>query len=178
MTYAATNDAKAWRNLRGRRVLAAVAIALVSWVVLAALTGALFQFVVREGQPQPQDKFEAAIRNRSTSPSVILLTVVDDRTGRAQTGCAMAPFLLGAIERETGITSQKELEEIALANTAHVFSFKKQEAIDNILPFIQLPPMCAAVRRGLSVTMNDGSGKFMVESTGENFGWAPQPPVP
>jgi hypothetical protein len=32
---------------------------------------------------QPQAQFEAAIRNRSTSPNLILLTMVDDRTGNS-----------------------------------------------------------------------------------------------
>jgi hypothetical protein len=173
MKYAAAKNPKVWRSFCSHRVIAAVSICLASSVILAALTAALYQVVVR--QEQPQDRFERAIRNRSTAPSVILLTVVDDRNGQAQTGCAMAPFLLGAIQRETGITSEKELEDVALANTTRVFHFKKQDAIDNIFPFIRFPRMCTAVRQGFPVIMRDMSGDFVIESTGEVLGYPPPP---
>jgi hypothetical protein len=141
--------------------------------ILAALTVAFCDLALAE-DGQPQDKFEAAIRNESSSPSVILLTVVDDRTGQARTGCAMAPFLLGALQRETGATTQKELEGIALANHAHLFHFKKQAALDNI-PFVEFSRVCAAVRQGHSVLMRDRGGDFVDETTGEVLEWPPRP---
>jgi hypothetical protein len=120
---------------------------------------------VRGGSAAAQDKFEATIRDTSTSPFVILSTAVDDRTGQAKTGCAMAPFLLGGIRRETGV-SPDEAIDAALANRFHVFHFTKQDAIGNI-PFISSPRVCAAVGNGLSVRMRDRSGDFVIESTGE-----------
>jgi hypothetical protein len=76
---------------------------------------------VAETEPsQPQAQFEAAIRNRSTSPNFILLTVVDDRTGESWIGCTLAPFLLGAIEREQPAVSLEEAVRIALSNTSRV----------------------------------------------------------
>jgi hypothetical protein len=114
---------------------------------------------------QPQDKFETAIRNASTTPSVILLTVVDDRTGQARTGCAPAPLLLGAIARETGAARDKSID-VALANSAHEFHFSRPDALANI-PFIKAPGVCAAIAQGRSAVMRDRTGDFFIEETGE-----------
>jgi len=115
---------------------------------------------------QHQDKFETAIRNMSSGPSIILLTVVDDRTRQSRTGCALAPFLLGAIQREMGVSKDKAMD-VALANSTHEFHFSKQDAIDNI-PFIKAPSgVCTAVEHDLSVVMRDRTGDFLIVETGE-----------
>jgi hypothetical protein len=124
-----------------------------------------FPVLIEAAEIQPQDKFEAAVRNTSSASSVILLTVVDDRTGQARTGCAMAPFLLGAITRETGVPVDKSAD-MALANPAHEFHFSRPEALANI-PFIKAQGACAAVAQGRSVVMRDRSGDFFIKETGE-----------
>ena len=49
---------------------------------------------------QAHPAFEAAIRNNSLGGSLVLITAVDDRTGKTTTGCAYANLLKGAIEIE------------------------------------------------------------------------------
>src|SRR6267154_1835055 len=83
---------------------------------------------------QSQAAFETAIRDNSTSPYVVLITVVDDRTGKSSSGCNSANLLLGAIYLEkwgsfdskaTPETNSRhnEAEKIALENTSHIFHF-------------------------------------------------------
>lgn len=118
---------------------------------------------------QHQDKFATAIRNMSSGPSVVLLTVVDDRTRQSRTGCALVPFLLGAIQREMGVSKDKAID-VALANATHEFHFSKQDAIDNI-PFITTPSgVCTAVEHDLSVVMRHRTGDFLIVETGEVIG--------
>jgi hypothetical protein len=130
-----------------------------------------FPTFLQADEIQPQDKFEAALRDRSTSPFVILLTVVDDRAGKTRTGCVMAPFLLGAIHFETGASSHDALD-VALANRSHVFHFNTQKALDNIR-FLKSHLVCDAVRRGLTVRQLDITGEFVIVGTGENLGHSP-----
>jgi hypothetical protein len=88
------------------------------------------------GPIQSQRSFEAAIRNHSTAPSYVMITVVDDATGEARTACTTANFLLGAIHREHDLgydgDSLAMAERLALENTAHVFHFSKRSALENI----------------------------------------------
>ena len=46
---------------------------------------------------QRQDAFKAAILDDSTAPFIVLIEVVDDRTGKSVGGCTSANFLKGAI---------------------------------------------------------------------------------
>jgi hypothetical protein len=112
---------------------------------------------------QLQDQFEWAINKRSTSPGFVLLTAIDDRTGKSITGCTEAPFLLGAITRETGVSGD-EARQIALSNTDHVFHFSKQAALDNLA--IDSSPAyqraCSAIRGGSKAQMADITGQIIV----------------
>jgi hypothetical protein len=87
------------------------------------------------GPIQSQAEFKVAIRDDSTSPYLILLTVVDDRTGQSWTDCTLAPFLVGAIWMEQDPQRNgapiEEHDRIALANTSRVFHFFQQSALDN-----------------------------------------------
>jgi hypothetical protein len=139
--------------------------ALRAWLATLCAVAIGFPVLAEAADIQPQDKFEAAIRNRSTASSVILLTVVDDRTGQSRTGCAFASFLLDAIGKETGAAMDK-VTDIALANPTHEFHFSRPEALANI-PFITAHRICAAVAEGRSVVMRDRSGDFIIEETGE-----------
>jgi TonB family protein len=120
---------------------------------------------------QSQAAFETAIRDESTSPYVVLITAIDDRTGQADTGCTGANLLLGAIYLEKwgsydkarlGTNSMRdEAEKIALENTAHVFHFSNQSALDNVLPF-RYPEACAAIKTGVRARIGDRSGQILL----------------
>jgi hypothetical protein len=123
------------------------------------------------GPIQSQSDFEIAVRDNSTSPYIVLLTVVDDRTGQSRTGCTEANFLLGAIilERLNGygkknsenMVKNQRARQIALENTSHVFHFSKQAAIDN-LPF-NFQEACDAIAHGLRARISDIGGVTLIE---------------
>jgi hypothetical protein len=108
-------------------------ISLSLWVsVLAAAVVA-----AGPGEPfQSQSSFEAAIKNQSTSPSYVLITVVDDRSKSQRLTCTTSNLLMGAIHREYRLgydeKGETEAERIALANRDHVFHFSKSKALKNI----------------------------------------------
>ena len=104
---------------------------------LLALAGA----AVAAGPSEPfqsQASFEAAIRNHSTAPPYVLITVVDDRSKTQRSTCTTSNLLMGAIHFEYGLGYDKkgeaEAERIVLANRTHVFHFSKPKALENI-PF-------------------------------------------
>src|SRR5580658_8126764 len=106
---------------------------------------------------QSQAQFEAAIRNTSTSPNFILLTVVDDRTGESTTGCTLAPFLLEALGFEHPTASSDEIVRMALSNESHVFRLSNEKALNN-LSFKKDPRFqgaCLSVKSGRCVRMGD-----------------------
>jgi hypothetical protein len=78
---------------------AAIGLSFVGAGCLAALCSSSDPGAADAEPLQPQAQFEAAVRNRSTTPNLILLTVVDDRAGESWIGCTFAPFLVGAIVR-------------------------------------------------------------------------------
>src|SRR5262245_18490287 len=97
---------------------------------LAAITVVVAAVNPAAGQKERQSQrdFEAALANDSTSPSFILFTVVDGRTGEEKTGCILAPFLLGAIHIEHHLAySRPAMAEglrIAEAQSDHRFLFR------------------------------------------------------
>lgn len=118
---------------------------------------------VHAGEPfQSQDRFATAIRDESTSPYFVLITVVDDRTGRTTTGCTTANFLLGAIHRENDLgydsIGVRKAQEIALSNVAHVFHFSKQASLDNLAMNDKIQDeqkACAIIKKGQSARLAD-----------------------
>jgi TonB family protein len=121
---------------------------------------------------QSQAAFETAIRDHSTSPYIVLITVVDDRTGWTSTGCSGANLLLGAIYIEQwghidGTAAPEararfaEVERIALENTGHVFHFSNERALANILPF-RYPEACAEIAKGRRARIGDISGGVLL----------------
>jgi hypothetical protein len=111
-----------------------------------------------QNQPhQPPESFAAAIHDNSTSPVYVLITVVNDATGEARTGCNTANLLLGAIHMEYGLAydaaAVANAQNMALTNTSHVFHFSKPEALANVA-FRYSPDDMAAARR-LIEPLND-----------------------
>lgn len=85
---------------------------------------------------QPRESYEAAIRNYSTSPSYVMISIAGGETEPAKLVCTTANFLLGAIHREYGLGSEaadvSKAMEIALANSDHIFRFRQLTALANI----------------------------------------------
>lgn len=97
---------------------------------------------------QSQSSYEAAIRNQSTSPSYVLISVADDETGQQNPVCTTANFLLGAIHQEYGLgygpADSSKAIEIALGNHQHTFRFHQKAAMDNIRPQYSKNELAAA----------------------------------
>lgn len=85
---------------------------------------------------QSAKSFATALRDNSTSPYFVLITVVDDTTGQSRTGCTTANLLLGALHIEHDLAFNPEgatnALNLALANTSHVFHFSKPKAVANM----------------------------------------------
>jgi len=85
---------------------------------------------------QDQIQYEAAIRNSSTSPSYVLVTVADDNNGQSRTGCTEANFVQGALYREMKlpreVASFERAKQIMLGSQDHVFHFSDPEALANV----------------------------------------------
>jgi len=111
---------------------------LLSTVVAALVTGFWLPQNWLRPNWDPNDPFVQAIENRSTSPSYILITVVDDNTNAKRVVCTVAPFLLGAIQRERQISyddaASSKVMRIALTQKDRIFHFTRAEALKNIAP--------------------------------------------
>jgi len=96
---------------------------------------------------QDQAHYRLAMTGRSSSPYFVLVTIKDDTTGSAFTGCVVANFLKGAIYRELGgewdasaddekrkaeLALLQKADEIALNSINHEFHFSKPAALANI----------------------------------------------
>ena len=80
--------------------------------------------------------FESALENESTSPSFVLITVIDEQSGEQSVVCTAAPFLLGALHRELGAGYGQEgvarVKAAARASPALTFRFSKSKALANV----------------------------------------------
>ena len=77
--------------------------------------------------------YERAIKNGSTSPDYVLITVVNAGSGSRRTICVEASFLLGAIQREK-LASNDKVEAYALAQKDRMFRFAQAAALQNVEP--------------------------------------------
>ena len=88
------------------------------------------------GIVQPHRQLIAAIDNETTSPSYVLITVVDGRNGTAKTGCTLAVFLLGAMHLERNLDysqpSRRAVRESVVAQADHRFVFRNPSALQNV----------------------------------------------
>jgi hypothetical protein len=94
---------------------------------------------------QSPESFAAAIRDDSTSPVYVLITVVDDNTGKARTGCTLGNFLLGAIHMQYGLAYDLEVAR-------QTFSEAVKDA-----------RACALIEHGLRVRMADLTGALVLD---------------
>ncbi len=87
---------------------------------------------------QPEQSFENAIRDDSTSPLYASITVIDARSGVVQNTCVFGQDLLMAIHREYSLgfdaSGRAKVQDIALMTPEHKFQFWNQDALDAI-PF-------------------------------------------
>ena len=101
---------------------------------------------------QASDVFAKAIANSSTSPSYVLITVINDKTGSRQTLCTVAPFLLGAIGDQYHIPftdgGMRKIKAIALASKDRTYHFSQERALNNLRPNYT-PQVLAQVRSRL-----------------------------
>lgn len=133
---------------------------------------------------QNQANFRAALENTSTSPSFILITIIDGRSGARWTGCTMAGFLLHAIAKEEGIDRTdhhgimfldvaKRVKAKALASNDHIYILLKPEALAAVpMEGEQFDRACEIIRAGLPAYMQDRTGQI---STGWPLGMEPKP---
>jgi hypothetical protein len=107
---------------------------------------------------QSRESYEAAIRNDSTSPSYVLISIVRAYTGQAKSVCTTANFLLGAIHREFGLeygpADVSKATKIALASHDHTFLFRQPVALANI-PISYSGEDLAAARKFLAPIPTD-----------------------
>lgn len=73
-------------------------------------------------------QFEYALRNISTAPNYVLVTVVDGNTGTRQSVCMQAESLLGALCLEHDLKWEAAVG-VALAQPDRVFRFSKTNAL-------------------------------------------------
>jgi hypothetical protein len=85
---------------------------------------------------QDQAQFQDAVRNTSTSPSYVLVTIVDDRSGQARTGCTEANLVEGALHRDLHLphddNSVWAVQQRMLKSRDHVFHFSDPGALANV----------------------------------------------
>lgn len=78
---------------------------------------------------QSSESFNKAILNESTSPSYVMITLIDAESQQRRLVCVTANLLLGAIGRENRsgdkIVDRSTLTEVALASPEHVFRFHR-----------------------------------------------------
>jgi hypothetical protein len=107
------------------------ALLLIAPEFLAPACGA-----VRTHFRQHQARFERAVRDDSTAPYFVLVTIVDDTTNASWTGCTLANSVKGAIHIERNIpydeASVAHVERIMLTSKDHVFHFSKTKTLGNI----------------------------------------------
>lgn len=92
-----------------------------------------------DGSPlQSKSSYEKAVRNRSTSPSYVMIKVVDVEHHDVLVTCTMAGSLLWAIETEYGLSNNSAglaiAEKKALDNSGHIFQFTNKKALEAVMP--------------------------------------------
>jgi hypothetical protein len=85
---------------------------------------------------QSQAQWEAAVRNETTNPSYVLVSIVNDHTKDKQTGCTLADFVKGALFHEMGLASNpasfEKVRQRMIASKDHVFHFSDMVSLSNV----------------------------------------------
>ena len=126
-----------------------------------------------------------ALKNQSTAPNYVLITLVDKRTGSSRVACTEAPFLLGAIHQEHELAydenGERKAMSLALTQQDRTFTFSNPRAIKNVQPRYtekQLEEMRGAVqecsdhelRRGLTPEDTDLQRKLFGTNRERSYG--------
>ena len=118
--------------------------------LLIALLLAATQAADAPAEPmQAADSYEAALKNHSTSPSYVRISV---STGGAwRTTCTTANLLQGAVMLENGLRGDThgiaKAERLALANTTQHFHFSRPEAMANLPDLVSNDDLALMHRR-------------------------------
>lgn len=112
--------------------------------------------------------FAAALRDTSTSPPFIAITVVNDSSGQTLSGCIPANLFLGAMHREYGLgydpDSDQRVLAAALAAGDRVFHFQKDEAWANMPPRVWSARACQIIAGGKVARNEDRSGQVVAQA--------------
>ena len=128
------------------------------------LLTALLLASCKQGGLQPRSHYEAALANTSRSPSLVRIGLV--RNGKTEITCVFAHRLLWAITTENGMPTgplTKQAFDLAKANTRHVFSFNKLEAIRELgldANTKQRQQACTIIARGKPALLADYTGEI------------------
>lgn len=83
---------------------------------------------------------------------LVIIQVIDDRTGEKRTICTFIDFLLRALQAEAGVAASTEGEskarEVALSTKDQTFHFKRKEAL-RFFPYRSDPKVLEKVRQTL-----------------------------
>lgn len=118
---------------------------------------------------QADKQFKAAFDNNSTSPSFVMITVVDGQSGTTKTGCITPATLTHAIEIERELQPDYSLRgpsaKVASEAPDHRFHFQKQETL-RAIGFgefeVNDAAACVIIRRGEPAFRADRTGHIMV----------------
>jgi hypothetical protein len=120
------------------------------------LTAAMSAFAPESVQSSAS--YEAAIRNTSTAPSYVMVTIIDANTNLERTTCTTANFLVGALHIENGLANdaegRRQATTLALSNTEHRFTFFSEAALRNI-PIGSSPEELKEVRARFAPVSNE-----------------------
>ena len=118
---------------------------------------------------QPDLQFKAAFDNHSSSPSFVMIDVVDGQSGLEKTGCITPATLIHAIEIERNMAPVYSFTgpsaKIALAASTHRFTFEKQETLSAI-GFVKFEmndaEACHIIRSGRPAFQADRTAQILV----------------
>ncbi|WP_125206281.1 hypothetical protein [Capsulimonas corticalis] len=110
-----------------------------------------------------QDPFSWAIHDRSTSPYYLLVTIVDDTTGKSRKCCICATFLEGAVMTQMRLPDELQSMDKAartiIENKSRTYHFSNPKALANVEPRYSEEQLAAARERLKPYTNEDLLGR-------------------
>ena len=135
-------------------------LGVISIFLCGTAAAALAQPLADTDTRQSQVRFEQALKDGSTSPLFVAITVVNDGSGARRTGCWNANFLTGALMRERDI-SFFDARDAALQDRTHVFHFSKLAALKNLPDRAQSDLACTIIATGSAASTQDRTGEIV-----------------